>query len=506
MPTAQPSLDQIDPARAWEPWRPTDRDPWGRKWAGHLFRRAAFGASDAELRQAEKDGPAATLDRLLSGAPDAAARYDFLEVEGERVTRENDPFKLRAWWLYCMLYSPHPLREKLTLFWHNHFATSIAKVDRTRLMFLQNRTLRRHALGMFGPFLLDMSKDPAMLVWLDSNNNIKGRPNENYAREVMELFSLGVGNYTEKDVQEAARAFTGWHTDGKVFDFNARFHDADTKTVLGQTGPWDGGDVIPILLRQPAAGRFLARKLYRFLVSETQEPPDRLLEPLAEQFRKTDYDVSAVVRTILASRHFFSEHAFRQRVKSPVEFVVGAVRATVSGEVAPRALVGRLELMGQNLFAPPNVKGWPGGQAWLNTSSVLARQNFAQALAMGTLWGNVSRPASTLEELRRQQLEEEQARAVAASRRARGKPVAPEEPAPPEALDPARLTRAAKVAKPEEVVSVLLDAYLPGGVRPSAREKLVAFAAEGKPQGPALDRRAREAVHAILSMPEYQLA
>ena len=162
--------------------------------------------------------------------------------------------------------------RRLTLFWHDHFATSLVKVQNPALMYRQNCLLREHALGRFGPMLQAMSRDGAMLIWLDSNSNLKGRPNENYARELMELFSLGVGNYTEKDVREAARAFTGWRTDGTGFNFNRALHDAGSKTILGTTGNWDGGDVVRIVLEQPAAARFLIRKLYRFLVSETSIP------------------------------------------------------------------------------------------------------------------------------------------------------------------------------------------------------------------------------------------
>ena len=212
-----------------------------------------------------------------------------------------------------------------------------------------------------------------MLHWLDSNSNIKGKPNENYAREIMELFSLGVGHYTEKDIREAARAFTGWHTDsdGFGFEFNARLHDDGVKTFLGQTGNWNGDDVVRIILKQPAAATFLVRKLYHFYVSETQEPPDSFLEPLAESFRKSDYDIAALVRRILSSRHFFSEYAFRQRIKSPVEFVLGAVRAVYRDydakdkrhqPLTQQDLVQHIDAMGQLLFAPPNVKGWRGAQ------------------------------------------------------------------------------------------------------------------------------------------------
>src|SRR5262249_45551303 len=157
---------------------------------------------------------------------------------------------LREWWMYNMLHGPHPVREKLTLFWHDHFATSDAKVKSAALMFRQNCLLREHALEKFGPFLQAVSRDPAMLYWLDSNRNGKGAHNENYARELMELFSLGVGNYTEKDVKEAARAFTGWHTDGGRFKFDARLHDEGMKTVLARTGNLDGGDVVRLVLEQ----------------------------------------------------------------------------------------------------------------------------------------------------------------------------------------------------------------------------------------------------------------
>jgi uncharacterized protein (DUF1800 family) len=486
MPVTLPTPDRIDPAGAWQPWAPTPGDPWGPKWATHLYRRAAFAPSREELLEAERLGPEGTLDLLFRGRPHAEEVQEAL-LDAGRIAAEVDDSgdQLRGWWLYAMLHGGHPLREKLTLFWHNHFATSIDKVQSPALMFRQNCLLRRHALGRFGPLLQAISRDPAMMLWLDSNNNVKGRPNENYARELMELFSLGVGNYTEHDVREAARAFTGWRTDGERFTFDPRFHDGGTKTVLGQTGPWDGGDVVRIVLARPAAARFLVRKLYQFLVSERTAPPDSLLEPLCASFRRSDYDIAGLVRTILSSRHFYSGHAFRQRVKGPVEYVLGAVRAVYRGGCEEEAdyrplpqqvLVGRLRAMGQPLFAPPNVKGWPGGPSWLNTSTLLERHNFAAALALGALWTD-DPPEATADE-----------------------------PAPPRAFDPARLLEEEGVRRPEDVVRVLLDLYLPGGVRPEVQAKLVAFVADGQPAGPALARRAREAVHAILTISEYHLA
>jgi Protein of unknown function (DUF1800) len=503
-----PTLDEVDPALAWQPWQPTAADAWGRKWAAHLFRRAAFGASREDLLEAQRLGPQATLDLLISGRSHADDALETL-VDIGRIVAERDETgdQLRGWWLYCMLQSGHPLREKLTLFWHNHFATSLVKVQSPALMFRQNCLLRQHALGRFGPLLQAISRDPAMLVWLDSNSNVKGKPNENYARELMELFSLGVGHYTEKDIREAARAFTGWRTDGTGFAFDARWHDGGKKTVLGQTGDWDGGDVVRILLEQPAAARFLVRKLYSSLLSERAVPPDGLLEPLCDMFRKSDYDIAGLVRTMLASRHFYSEHAFRQRIKGPVEYVLGAVQAVYqhgSDEygLPQQLLVGRLATMGQTLFAPPNVKGWPGGTSWLNTSTILERDNFAADLAMGTLWADPA-PEST-------------SRTAAAPLTLRDKirkftsamlPAdTPEEPAPPRAFDPARLLAEEGANDPDEIVRALLDLYLPGGLRPVSRAKLVAFLAQGKPTGRALERRVREAIHALLTLAEYQLA
>jgi uncharacterized protein (DUF1800 family) len=505
-------LDRIDPAEAWRPWQPTSADTWGRKWAAHLYRRAAFGASREELLEAERLGPQKTLDHLLQGSPNAAeAIDDLLDVGRIAAGRDDSGDQLRGWWLYCILHGGHPLREKMVLFWHNHFATSIAKVQHPGLMFMQNTLLRRHALGKFPTLLQEISKDPAMLIWLDSNSNVKGRPNENYAREVMELFSLGVGNYTEKDIREAARAFTGWHTDGRGFAFDAAAHDDGTKTVLGQTGNLNGDDVVRVILRQPAAARFLVRKLYAFLISETATPPDTLLEPLCHSFRASDYDITALLRTMLSSRHFYSDHAFRQRIKGPVEYVLGAVQAVYrrcsEGDADYRplpqqVLVPRLEAMGQALFAPPNVKGWVGGRSWLNTATLLERANFAGALATGTLWTTPFERPTTVAALAPSSLLANGGNPAPQPASADG----PEGPVPPRAFDPARLVHEEGASSAEGIVRVLIDLYLPGGIPAGPREKLVAFIGEGRPSGAELERRVREAVHAILTMAEQQLA
>jgi uncharacterized protein (DUF1800 family) len=312
-----------------------------------------------------------------------------------------------------------------------------------------------------------------MLIWLDGNSNTRGKPNENYARELMELFALGVGHYTEADVREAARAFTGWHTDGRKFTFSRFQHDDGKKTVLGQTGDWDGQDVVRIVLEQPAAARFLVRKLYRYLISEGETPPDRLLEPLAARFRDSGYDTAELVGTMLRSRLFFSDHAYRQRVKSPVEYVVGMLRsleatAEPGADYSPPQQPRLMDGLGQALFAPPNVKGWAGGEAWLNSATLLARHNLA--------WKVVQGGAGPL-----------------------GIKTNP----------PALVRKYAARRNPEGQVDFLLDLLLQpaeGEVDGRARRKLVEFLAQGKPDATPPERRVREAIHAILLMPEYQLS
>ena len=389
-----PPLDALDPAAAWAPWTPAPDQPWDARWAAHLYRRAAFGPTRDDLRAAVADGMDATVDKLLtppkeprrrtpavSGPPPMNQATMMPDASGQAAV-------LRAAWLQRMIDGVEPAREKLALFWHNHFATSVTKVNDGRLMERQGELLFQHALGSFRQMLREVSRDPAMLVWLDSNQNVRSHPNENFAREVMELFTLGVGNYTERDIREAARAFTGWHTADGKFLFVKDQHDHLSKTVLGQAGDWDGDDVLRILLEQPVCAKYLVRKLYQFLVSDTANPPDALLAPVADAFRKSDYDIVVPVRTILRSRHFYSAYAFRQKVSWPVEYAVGMVRLIgvgVTGRITvnPYSLLGVLELMGQQLYAPPNVKGWEAGRAWLNTATVLARHNFAHSLVNG---------------------------------------------------------------------------------------------------------------------------
>lgn len=375
-------LTSIEPAWAWAAYQPNGTKPWTRELAAHLYRRAGFAATWPQLEEAIATGCQSTVDRLMTAGPEAERFYHEAARSAESLLGTNDAQQLAAWWLYVLIHSPHPLLERLTLFWHGHFATSAAKVTDVRMMYAQNSLLRKHALGSFRAMLDAASKDPAMLVWLDSTTNHKAHPNENFAREVMELFCLGIGNYSEHDIKEAARAFTGWELRQNEFRFNRYQHDAGQKTVLGQTGAWTGDDVLRILLEQPAAGHFLVRKLFRWLVSETADPPAALIEPLAAGLRQHDYDYAWLVRTILSSNLFYSPHAVRQRIKGPVELAIGLLRS-LETSANTVALQEDLRKLGQAVFFPPNVKGWDGGTAWINSSTLVGRANLVWAIAGG---------------------------------------------------------------------------------------------------------------------------
>jgi uncharacterized protein (DUF1800 family) len=371
---AQQAFDRFDPQTAWQPYFPFGSNPWNAEKAAHLFRRAAFGASWKTVQDAVKSSPSRVIPQLLSGG-DGERRFEAeYEQLREEVIRSGSPQQFKALWIYRMRYSPHPLRERMTLFWHNHFATSNAKVGNLALMQRQIDALRKHALGNFGEMLQEMTRDPAMVLWLDGNSNKRGKPNENYAREVLELFSLGVGNYTEKDIQEAARALTGWDVRDGQSVFNPGEYDPGEKTIFKRSGKWSSGDVIRIALEQPACARFLVRKLFREFVSETVEPSDRMLEPLVTEFRIRNYDVGWLVGKMLSSWVFYSAAAIRQKIKSPVEFVVGSVRM-LEGRVGPRHLADLCDALGQSLYYPPSVKGWDGGKDWINSTTLLRRQN-----------------------------------------------------------------------------------------------------------------------------------
>ncbi len=376
----------------WSPYEPAPESPWNLRKVAHLHRRAGFGATRAELLRDLQAGPARSVENLFHPAQLPTDAQEAIDSLRQTARTSSNIELLKVCWLNRILHGPDPLREKLTLFWHGHFATSNKKVESVALMDAQNETLRSKALGSFAPLLEAIVTDPAMLVWLDGGTSRKEKPNENFAREFLELFTLGPGNFTERDIREAARAFTGWvRQDARGSRETASFiHepaqvDNGTKTFLGQTGPWQAADIVRIVLDRPQAAIFLAQKLYRFFVSEAGPASAELIEPLAAEIRSHHFAIGPVVEIILRSRHFYSPAAYRTRIKSPVEHSAGLVRMLEIPRPAlnPLALSAACDAQGQELFAPPNVAGWVGGQNWINSATLLERTNWASDV----IWG-----------------------------------------------------------------------------------------------------------------------
>src|SRR5947209_14973142 len=381
-------------AAPWEPYAPSSDAPWDLRRVVHLHHRAGFAATWAELQRDLKDGPQAGIDRLLHGQ----SRLQGVPAEFESTSAlladaavaANDPARLKAWWVYRMLFGPDPLTERLTLLWHNHFATSNLKVNDLALMRRQNDQLRACAKAPFGEFVRGAVREPALLVWLDAPANRKGHPNENLARELMELFTLGVGHYSEADVKEAARALTGWIAEDGTFRRNPFTHDAEPKTLLGRTGAWTGDDLVTMLLEHPATAQRLAWRLCGLFFGEGAIDKESI-HALANDLRQHELNVGRGVDTILRSRAFFAEANLGRRVVGPPECVVGAARALELFDPPPSTLVlaDWAARLGQDLFYPPNVGGRPGGRFWLTTRTALGRAGYAAALAGG---GRVGRP------------------------------------------------------------------------------------------------------------------
>jgi uncharacterized protein (DUF1800 family) len=340
------------------------------------MRRGGFGAKPSEIKELVELGPAKTIDRIL-GKSNTQALEAFEQESSQIVSaiRSGGSIdSLAAWWLHRMIHTPSPLVEKITLFWHGHFATGADKVNDIELMVQQNKLLREHALGDFRKMVHEVSKDPAMLLYLDSASNRKTHPNENYARELMELFCLGEGNYTEQDVQQLARCFTGWEIRRKSFRFNPYQHDSGLKTLLDRQGIESGEEAIDAVLAHRSMPTFIAGKLVRFFVCDEPNPTAEFLEPLAEVFRKSDFTIEPLVRTILSSKLMLSDWSVGKKVRSPIDFMVESIRSLQVTTNLDRLAKG-LDGIGQALFNPPNVKGWDGGRAWINSSTLIGRSN-----------------------------------------------------------------------------------------------------------------------------------
>ncbi len=436
---------------------PEDALPDEASRIGHLLWRAGFGASPAELARFREMGLQAAIDHLVDfdGIDDSALDERLAAQELDLEGRLNH---LQRWQLQRMAYTARPLQEKMTFFWHGVLTSSFKVVGKGPQMLAQNRLFREKGMGRYDELLKAVSRDPAMMIYLDSRTNKKAAPNENYSRELMELFTLGVGNYTEDDVRESARAFTGWQLKRRTeFFLNARHHDTGSKTFLGRTGNFDGDDVVDIIMEQPAAAEYICGRLWSFFAHPEPEP--EVIERLAGVFRAHGSAIRPVVRAMFESDEFYSGRARTALVKSPVELAVGAVRA-LGVETDFNPLNARIERMGQALFAPPNVAGWPGGAAWINSASLLERINAANKIV------------------------------TTRSKRLR--------------FDPEELVVAQGLSASGEIVDFFDDLLLGGRLRATDRDALTAFM-DGL-GGVTLDRKLRSLVYLILASPDFQVA
>ena len=378
-------------------------DGMGIDEARHLLARTGFGPTWTEIQRFAALSRSDGVERLLADTriqastspPDWAAFYpppaamrDLTEDQRRlrQETRRQQESTLRQWWLTEMRVTPSPLTERMTLFWHGHFVSALNKVRSPVLMYRQNTLLRAHALGRFDALLHEIAKDPAMLIYLDGAVNRKARPNENFAREVMELFTLGEGHYSETDIKEAARAFTGWSLDRKLgtLHFKPAWHDNGFKTLFGQRGRFDGDQVLDLLLEHPETARQITRKLWREFVSP--QPDETEVQRIADLFRQNRYEIKSLMRSLLNSTPFWAPANRGVLIKSPVEFLTGIQRQLDITPIDPAQVAKVSAQLGQTLFSPPTVKGWPGGETWLDARTLLLRQGIARE------WSRAQRP------------------------------------------------------------------------------------------------------------------
>jgi hypothetical protein len=463
---------------------------WDKKLAAHLLNRAGFGPLPEEIDKAVADGLTKTVERLLNpenegtsfpppttpDVPDHPGkelakltpeeRKKRIE-EMQRANRESID-EIRGWWIGRMLRSQWPLREKLVLFWHGHFTSSVHDVKAARLMFNQNAFFRKNCLADFRTLLVGISQDPAMLRYLDNNTNRREHPNENYARELMELFSMGIGHYTEDDVKAAARAFTGWTFEGDEYAFHEFEHDSGSKTFLGETGNFNGTDIIDIILKQTCTAQFMATKLLKYFV--TDDPGPSAIQAVAALLKSSGYQFKPVLRAIFTSDYFHSPAVYRSQIKSPAQLVVGSARL-LGITIDERSLAIAMRGLGQELLAPPNVKGWDGGETWINTTTLLMRYNYAGFLLSGDVPEAV--PQRARARLNRLGKPKNQLAAIC----------------PPEIVDSG-----------PKLVDALVARLLQTKLDPKARQWLVEQAETTR-----LSERAVRVAHLIMSMPDYQL-
>ena len=366
----------------------------------HLMRRAGFGASRDELEQKVAQGYENVVENLLHPGDANAMPDDVIRRYHSEMGEMRELNSAGAYWMYRMVTTDNPLEEKMALFWHSLFATGYAKLNQASALTNQINTFRRNALGSFRTMLVELSKDPAMIIWLDNHDNHKDDINENYGRELLELFSMGIGNYTEDDVKECARAFTGW-TLGNAeymatrasrdsiwpysrinwhFDYREYDHDDGEKTFLGHTGNFNGDDIINIIAQQEATARFVSTRLFQyFAADEVDEAGQAVIDDMVQSYFASNYEIRSVLRTLFNSDYFKSDEARFARVKGPVELVVGAVRMAGTYQrptFGADQLARQTVYMGQGIFQPPSVEGWHEGAEWIDSGALVERVNF----------------------------------------------------------------------------------------------------------------------------------
>ena len=370
--------------------------------ARHLLSRTTFGTSPSDIEKLLDLEPDEAVNHLIESAwtethnpppdwvdeplPDRASMRSMDQDERAQMRKlwRTRGMELKTWWYMEMVTTESPFTEKMTLFWHNHFTSSLRKVKSPQLLYRQNQLLRQHSLGSFRELLHAVARDPAMLVYLDNHTNRAGNPNENFARELLELFTLGEGHYTEDDIKETARAFTGWGIDRQRGEhlLRPRHHDNGSKTILGVTGAFDGNEVIEILLEHPRTAEHITEKIWREFVDD-QPPPDTVAS-LAEAFRGNGYDIATLLHAILTSREFNHPDNRGNQIKSPVELLVGTIR-TLDLPISKGRLLARAGRgLGQDIFDPPNVKGWAGGEQWITSDSLMNRKHMLERVIVAS--------------------------------------------------------------------------------------------------------------------------
>ncbi len=577
---ANPSAPRLAPLPASE---------WSKANAAHLLERAGFGATPEEVNRLAALSPQQAVRALVSAAKQASPAVNAFEESGahdpslepfpasrpaatelakctgksmgievkpegnRRLQPVADRFfywlrasrlethRMAYWWANRMLNSDRPLQEKMALFWHGHFATSEEKVRDYRKLLKQNQLFRNQGLGNFRELLVAVAQDPAMLAFLDAAVNVKGAPNENFAREIMELFSMGVGHYNETDIREAARAFTGWNFGDLKFVVSSEKHDDGVKTLLGKTARFDGVSAIDHILAQPVAAEFIAAKIYRYFVREDLSA--ELQAELGVRLRASNYELGPFLETVFLSRDFYSAESIASRIKSPVELVISTYKKLGLKDVPGVPDFNEItEALGQKLFFPPTVAGWAQGRSWITPGLLLARGNFAfdtlfpdinfvasdrnpgtlfditsisDKLSMGQDVTTATKPQA--KEISSQTMQsadrDEDFNTRLASLRGWQKATQKIKPIPRNsaAIDLSAMIRAANCKTVAQAVDVLLMRFVSVPVSAAERKRLGDFLASElgtsdlSRAATYLEEPLRNLLHLILSMPDYQL-